>query len=133
TRYPPRTASRSPIARPRSRLGITQRGIVPEARRYAADVSPPGARCGPWAVASARVGVGDEERLSAETLLAGAAWSGVVPCSVALIVGDNHISGRSPLVSRVIERADGNAVLPTVLVIAVPRCLQVNREGITPV
>src|SRR2546427_4954869 len=30
TRCPPRTASRSPIARPRSRPAITQRGIVPK-------------------------------------------------------------------------------------------------------
>ena len=53
--------------------------------------------------------------------------------SFSLIVGDNHISGRSPLVSRVIARADGNAVLPTVLVVAVPRRLELNREGIPPI
>src|SRR6266540_484137 len=46
TRYPPRTASRSPVERPRSRPAIGPRGIVPEAHRHAAGTSAGRSRAG---------------------------------------------------------------------------------------
>ena len=50
-----------------------------------------------------------------------------------LIVGHNDTRGLYPFVACVIMRADGNDVLPSVLVVAVPRRLEVNRDGVAPV
>src|SRR5262245_40942534 len=52
--------------------------------------------------------------------------------SAPLIVGNDHMSGRRPHVSFRILCADDNRVLPTVSVIAIPRRLELNREGIFP-
>ena|SRR5215831_7723864 len=50
-----------------------------------------------------------------------------------LIVGHNDTRGLYPFVACVIMRTDGNDVLPSVLVVAVPRRLEVNREGVAAI